>query len=364
MYLLRLHFLKKVAFTNCTSLLINILLAHRMKAFFTHKKGTHIPYLGKLEERNTYKFIFSAFHFGLLGLTFLFNSNNTFSQVSFSNQSGLYPGSIYSGAPIGIADMNGDGKDDIIHLDDRVTLKISFQNSPGQTFSQQNYGQLNSGSEWALCVADFDENGINDILAGGAYNNIKLISGNAQGQFTASLLSSSNIFVQGSNFIDINNDGSVDIFACSDESDSRKYRNDGNGNFVLDNSLINTQSPGSDHSGNYSSLWTDYDNDGDLDMYLSKCRQGVNSSSDLRRINKLLQNDGNNVFTDVAASAGLRIGAQTWTTDFADIDNDGDMDAFVSNHGDDCKLYRNNGNGTFSDITSGSGFLPTLQGIF
>ena len=283
-------------------------------------------------------------------------------QVSFSNQSSLYPGSIFSGAPVGIADMNGDGKDDIIHLDDRVTLKISFQNGPGQIFTQQNYGTLNSGSEWALCIGDVDENGINDIMTGGAYNNIKLVTGNAQGQFTSSLLSNSNIFVQGSNFIDINNDGSIDIFACSDESDSRKYRNDGSGNFVLDNGLIYTESPGSDHSGNYASIWTDYDNDGDLDMYLSKCRLGVTSFTDLRRINKLFQNDGNNVFTDVASSAGLRIGAQTWTTDFADIDNDGDLDAFVNNHGSDCQLMRNNGNGTFTDITSGSGFLPTLQG--
>jgi len=297
-----------------------------------------------------------------LGWFFMAISPSLIGQVSFTNQGTLYPGDIYSGAPMGIADMNGDGKDDIIHLDDRVTLKISFQNAPGQTFSQQNYGQLNSGSEWALCVGDVDENGINDIMAGGAYNNIKLITGNAQGQFTTSLLSNSNIFVQGSNFVDINNDGSIDLFACSDESDSRKYRNDGAGNFVLDNTLIYTESPGSDHSGNYASIWTDYDNDGDLDMYLSKCRQGVTSATDLRRINKLFQNDGNNNFTDVAGTAGLRIGAQTWTTDFADIDNDGDMDAFVNNHGDDCSLYRNNGNGTFTDITAGSGFLPTLQG--
>ncbi|MEM6633241.1 MAG: discoidin domain-containing protein [Bacteroidota bacterium] len=333
-----------------------------MKAFFIKKKGSCNSILGGKQGRFPLGYFRWISIISILLLSFLAVPNHSFTQVNFSNQSNLYPGDIYSGAPIGIADMNGDGKDDIVHLDGRVTLKISFQNAPGQIFTQQNYGQINSGSEWALCVADFDRNGINDILAGGAYNNIKLVSGNAQGQFTASLLSNSSIFVQGSNFVDINNDGSVDIFACSDESDSRKYRNNGNGNFTLDNSLINTESPGSDHSGNYSSIWTDYDNDGDLDMYLSKCRQGINSSADLRRINKLLQNDGNNVFTDVAATAGLRIGAQTWTSDFADIDNDGDMDAFVSNHGDDCKLYRNNGNGTFTDVTSGSGFLPTLQG--
>lgn len=306
----------------------------------------------------------SLFSLVLLSILFLFpnesiNAQNT--PVSFSNSSNLIPSGIFSGAPMGIADMNGDGKDDIIHLDDRLSLKISFQNAAGQSFTTQNYGQLNNGTEWALCVADVDHNGINDLIAGGAYNNIKLVKGNNLGQFTTSILSNSNIFVQGSNFVDINNDGWVDIFACHDEADSRKYENNGNGSFSMNNSLIETTSPPSDNSGNYASIWTDYDNDGDLDMYLSKCRQGVSSSSDLRRINKLLQNNGNNVFTDVALSAGLQIGAQTWTTDFADIDNDGDMDAFVNNHGADCQIFLNNGDGSFTDNTAGSGILPTLN---
>lgn len=283
-------------------------------------------------------------------------------QVSFTDRSILYPGLIYSGAPMGIADMNSDGKDDIIHLDDRLTLKISYQNNPSQVFTQVNYGQLNNGIEWSLCVADVDKNGINDLIAGGQYNNIKLAKGDSQGNFTPSLINNSSIFVQGTNFSDINNDGWIDIFACHDDGDNQKYRNDGSGNFILDNTLINTASPGSDNSGNYSAIWTDYDNDGDLDMYLSKCSQGVFDENDLRRINKLMNNDGNNVFTDVAGSAGLRIGAQTWTTDFADVDNDGDMDAFVNNHGSDCQLFLNNGDGTFTDNTANSGFLPTLAG--
>lgn len=280
--------------------------------------------------------------------------------VSFDNKTNLLPVSVFSGAPIGVADMNGDNKDDIIHLDNKLTFKISFQNGPNQAFTTQNYGQLNGGSEWALCVADVDKNGINDLLAGGNGNSLKLAKGNSSGQFTTTFIGNSNIFVQGTNFSDINNDGWVDIFACSDLSDSRKYKNNGSGSFSMDNSLLNSTSPPSDNSGNYASIWTDYDNDGDLDMYLSKCRQGVSNPIDLRRINKLFNNDGNNVFTDVAASAGLQIGAQTWTTDFADIDNDGDMDAFVNNHGDDCQMFLNNGNGTFSDHTNASGILPTL----
>jgi hypothetical protein len=281
--------------------------------------------------------------------------------VSFSNQSTLLSGTHYSGAPIGIADMNGDGKDDIIHLHNRTVLRISFQNAPNAAFSTTDYGQLNSGNEWSLCIGDVDQNGINDILTGGAYNNLKLVTGNALQQFNTSLLANSNIFLQGSNFADINNDGWLDIFACHDDADSRKYRNDGTGAFVLDNSLINTTTtPPSDNSGNYASIWIDYDNDGDLDMYLSKCRLGVTNPADPRRINKLLTNDGSNNFTDLAITANLQPGTQTWTTDFADVDNDGDLDAFINNHDADCQLFLNNGNGTFTDQTVLSGFLPTL----
>lgn len=281
--------------------------------------------------------------------------------VSFTNQSSLLSQDHHSGAPIAISDMNGDGKDDIIHLHNRLTLRISFQNAPNAAFTTQDYGTLNSGSEWSICIADVDKNGINDILAGGAYNNLKIVKGNALGQFTSSLISNSNIFVQGSNFADINNDGWIDIFACHDEGDSRKYKNNGTGVFVMDNSMMNTTTtPSSDNSGNYASIWTDYDNDGDLDMYLSKCRLGVSNANDPRRINKFMQNNGSNVYSDIASSADILPYQQTWTADFADVDNDGDLDAFLNIHGSDCRLYLNDGDGTFTNATSGSGLLPTL----
>lgn len=296
----------------------------------------------------------------LAGLPLYLVGQNT--PVSFSQQTSLLSGTNYSGAPMGIADMNGDGKDDIIHLHNRRTLRISTQNLPNQLFTTQDYGQLNTGNEWSMCVADVDKNGINDLIAGGSYNNIKLVTGNTLGQFTTSLINNSNIFVQSSNFADINNDGWIDIFACHDDGDSHKYQNDGTGSFVMDNAMVNTiTTPSSDNSGNYGSIWTDYDNDGDLDMYLSKCRLGVSNQNDPRRINQLLNNNGNNVYTDVAAAAGLRPLTQTWTTDFADVDNDGDLDAFINNHGADCQLFLNNGNGTFTDNTAASGFLPTLN---
>ena len=273
----------------------------------------------------------------------------------------------HSGVAMGVTDMNGDGLDDIIRLSGASNLFIEYQGAPNATFTTLNYGDLGSGSEWSLCIGDVDGNGFNDVVAGGAYNNLKLLRANANGtNYTRTILPSSNIFLQGSNLVDINNDGFLDVYGCHDDGESRNYRNLGNGNFVFDNSLIDTTLPGSNemNAGNYASIWTDYDNDGDLDMYLSKCRLGVNNFNDQRRINRLFQNDGNNNFTEVGAAAGLRIGDQTWATDFADYDNDGDMDCFVMNHYTASYMMENNGDGTFTDVTSTSGLTANDLDLF
>lgn len=283
--------------------------------------------------------------------------------TTFSDRTNLLSRDNSSGVALAIADMNGDGRDDIVRLNQGVLLNIEYQTTPRNFFQYQTIRTISNDPEWSLAIADADRNGLNDILVGGAYNNLKVLY-NQDGvtDFQLTNLENSNILVQGTNFTDINNDGAIDIFACNDDGPNRSYANDGEGNFRSAPELIDTRTAIiSDNSGNYSSLWTDYDSDGDMDLYISKCRIGANSPLDPRRINQLFQNDGNNNFTEVAESAGLASGAQSWTTDFADIDNDGDLDAFIANHYDDSQLMLNNGNGTFTDITVISGLLPYVN---
>ncbi|MEM0999337.1 MAG: FG-GAP-like repeat-containing protein [Bacteroidota bacterium] len=283
--------------------------------------------------------------------------------ITFSDSSNqLTTAMTYSGVPMAIVDMNGDWRDDIVRLDDRKELIVNYQNSAGG-FTEIAHGQLGSGNHWSLCVADVDENGYNDILAGGAYNGLYLATANGSGSaFAITQLGGPNIFLQGSNFADIDNNGAVDIFACHDDGDNNKYRGDNSGTFSYDNSLLNTTTvPSSDNSGNYASIWTDYDHDGDLDMYLSKCRQGVSDPADPRRINMLFQNDGYNNFTEVAALANLKDSSQSWLTDFGDYDNDGDLDAIIINHDFDSRLMENNGDGTFSDVSATAGLANAID---
>ena len=297
-------------------------------------------------------------NFYSLILVFLFLSQNIFSQISFTNRNDLLSKSdFHSGVAIGVVDMNGDGLDDIVRMDDGKLLTFEYQNIQGIMFSTYEFGSVTSISEWSICVADVDKNGFNDVITGGSYNDVKLVKANFDGTvYEMSDLPGSSIFVQGSNFADINNDGMIDYFACHDNAESRIWGNDGMGNLVQQDGWINmSTNPISDNSGNYGSIWTDFDNDGDLDLYIAKCRQGVTDVTDPRRINQLFVNDGSGNYTEMAEEYGLKIGWQSWTADFQDVNNDGFMDCFVTNHDYISQLLINDGTGHYIDVTATSG---------
>ena len=256
-----------------------------------------------------------------------------------------------------IVDLNGDGRDDLVRVHETNRLFIDYQNEPGQPFSMLDYGDLARGSIWAVCAADVDRNGFNDLFIGPSSGGAYLLKAGASGQsYAAAELPDRDIFVQGTIFADFDNDGNIDLFACDDNDDNHPYKNNGAGGFSLERGLIGASLPASVSSGNYAVIETDYDNDGHRDIYLSKCRLGVTSSTDRRRINRLFRNDGNNNYTDEGPAVGLDDGEQSWCSDFADIDNDGDMDCFILNHGaGTSRLLENDGSGGFSDISASAG---------
>ncbi len=277
---------------------------------------------------------------------------------------------VNTGLALAVSDLNSDGLDDIIRVQQNI-LYVDYQLGNGLwSGTTQN---LSGYEPWSLCVADIDKNGYQDIFIGYRYDTLEVFMNDSTGEKLSpvTLANSNNIFSQASNFVDINNDGHTDLFVCDDDEIAKAYKNDGSGNLILDNSLINAVSAyPSDNSGNYGSVWTDYDNDGDIDMYLSRCRAGATNPLDGRRVNQLFQNDGSGNYTDVGESVGMVPYLQSWSTDFADIDLDGDLDALVLNHGGLSYLYINNGDGTFipdsiNAITQTlSDSLYTFEGIF
>ncbi|WP_394757958.1 FG-GAP-like repeat-containing protein [Flavobacterium sp.] len=269
--------------------------------------------------------------------------------ISFTTQTIATSSSICS-----VADMNGDYLDDIVTVGtNQMTI---LKQLVGGGFSTTNYAlpALSTTPSWSIASGDFDKNGYNDLVFGGG-SRLTIIKANGTGTGYTELPYPENIFTQRTNFIDINNDGHLDLFACHDVAQSHAYRNDGIGNLIFDTAFYPTLAVG----GNYASIWTDYDNDGDQDMYLAKCRGGA-PIGDPQRINLLYKNNRisatpSNTYTESGAAAGVNDGAQSWSTAIEDFDNDGDMDFLLSNISDTNKFYRNNGDGTFTDIYATTG---------
>ena len=115
-------------------------------------------------------------------------------------------------------------------------------------------------------------------------------------------------------------------------------------------------------------VFFDYDNDGDLDIYLVNGRyletvssaRGRHLAGQLK--NALYRNNGDATFTDVTEKAGVGDTGFGMAAVAADYDNDGDRDLFVTNYGRD-SLYLNNGDGTFTDVTQKAGVGSELWSL-
>jgi hypothetical protein len=284
--------------------------------------------------------------------------------IPFTNGTNLLPTATYSsGNSIGFCDMNGDKRDDIVRSDN-TTMSVCYWQAAGN-FLESTY-TYNLSSPWGMCVGDINNDGINDVQCGeGASSRVMFWNGTTYvGSNVTTNTGAGSIFVQGCNFHDINNDGNLDMFICNDVGMSHIYIGDGTNGWTYNNSVempLATAPVSSDNSGNYASVWSDINNDGFMDLMITHCRQGVTQMSDPRRIDQVFINNGDYTYTqDVTNWTGLLDGAQGWSTSFGDMDNDGDMDAFVLNYDVNSHLWVNDGTGAFTqDIMSSSGIANT-----
>ncbi|MFZ1677695.1 MAG: CRTAC1 family protein, partial [Saprospiraceae bacterium] len=142
---------------------------------------------------------------------------------------------------------------------------------------------------------------------------------------------------------DIDSDGDPDLFVTNENSEKENlYRNDG-GLFVKLTQPVIT----ADEFSTMSGSWGDIDNDGDLDLFLA------NDGSK----NQLFRNDGNFAFSRILTTDISNASARSFSSAWADIDNDGDIDLFVTNAFQTGvrlknKLYLNDGTGDLSEVTN------------
>lgn len=271
-------------------------------------------------------------------------------QVTFTDQSSMLNSTTGSSYEDCAVDMNSDGLDDIV----RVTngqLFIDYQ-QPGGEFVQESWSiNPNAYPSWSLCAGDLNADGVRDLCFGGGSAVSFLVSDGMGGWVVQD--ESDYIFSQRNTMADIDNDGDLDAFVCHDVDLSHPYRNDGTGDMVEDQSLIETI----DMPGNYAAIWVDYDNDWDTDLYMTKCRLG-STSGDVERTNRMFRNNGDGTYTEVGSEINMDDNSQSWATVFEDFDNDGDFDSFTVNHDFTNRFMQNDGSGNFTDIIDQTGIDP------
>ena len=162
---------------------------------------------------------------------------------------------------------------------------------------------------------------------------------------------------------DFDNDGNLDIFISSwaPKHPLRFFRNNGDGSFTEQKELGLKGI-----SGGLNMVSADYNNDGFLDVYVMR---GAWLGDAGTIPNSLIKNNGDGTFEDVTYSAGLLSLHPTQSASWADFNNDGWIDLFVANETEGekmgkhlCELYINNQDGTFTNIARQAGL--TVEGYF
>lgn len=164
---------------------------------------------------------------------------------------------------------------------------------------------------------------------------------------------------------DYDNDGWLDLYITDTAGPNALYRNNGDGTFSLSPLSASVNLPGAVSQG---ASFADYDNDGWPDLYVLSYGANV-----------LYHNEQGQGFTNVTVQAGIGDTGDGRTASWADYDGDGWLDLYVANWsceplcghpslGDRDRLYHNNGDGSFSDVTgllegggstTGAGFVAT-----
>ncbi len=201
---------------------------------------------------------------------------------------------------------------------------------------------------------DFDSDGWDDLtIASETGQSIRFFKNNG-GTFTEVSFGLTNQNeVKTVQWVDYDNDGDYDFMATSNVQENYLYQNDGAMNFTDVTAAVGL-SLGTHKS--FGSSWGDYNNDGWLDVFI--CSRDGES---LVNFNELFRNNGDGTFTNVSTSAGiLQNNYFSFCSSFFDYNNDGWQDIYIANDRDpENQLYRNNGDGTFTEvgIATGTGLV-------
>jgi tetratricopeptide (TPR) repeat protein len=211
-----------------------------------------------------------------------------------------------------------------------------------------------------IAVFDYDNDGRLDVAVACAHGGLSLYHNNGDGSFTDVSIDSG--LYRGTNGFgiaagDYENSGYPGLAVCRAGFFGgmvELWRNNGDGTFtdVSKSSGVSSWGP------SFTCSWVDYDLDGRLDLFVCT---NIGGLFDRKVPHKLFHNNGDGTFTEVAGQAGI---VSRWPAighSWGDYDNDGYPDLFLSNAIGEPQLFHNNGDGTFTEVSTQAGLdLPVM----
>jgi hypothetical protein len=221
-----------------------------------------------------------------------------------------------------------------------------YENNGDETFTKitgvaiTSDNRSSDGSTWG----DFDNDGDPDLFVANWYNqNNLLYKNNGDGTFellSSSIVTSDGGYSEAGTWGDYNNDGLIDLYVCNSEGNRRNflYQNTGGGTFTK----ITTGSQSTDAYYSRNADWLDIDNDGYVDLFVA---------NETNQNENFYKNNTGETFTSLQIPNLLTSNGNSTSSSWEDIDNDGDFDVFISNYsGQKNFLFANNADGTFTKI--------------
>ena len=282
--------------------------------------------------------LFVANNVGSSNFLYHNNGNSTFTKITTGDivESGIY---CHNAA---WADYDNDGFLDLFVAEYFPTkTNHLFHNNGDGTFTAVEGGPVvtDAGHSIGAAWGDYNNDGLLDLFVPNTNHEENWLYKNiGNGQFVKvneDVMSTASNSV-GCSWGDYNNDGYLDMFiANSSNSENFLYENNGDGTFsaVTEGSIV------SDRGNSHGSTWIDIDNDGDLDLYVT---------NDQDEDNYLYRNESGASFTKIESDL-TEIGGDSFGTAISDYDNDGDYDLFVANHGSTTNFFFENIKGQCSE---------------